>query len=73
MKCEIQWIDQQGNSTPDENEAIGYAICRHVDPCPGGRYPLFAPYDSRPIPICHAHKRVLDGLPNWRFTPRVDA
>lgn len=27
MKCTIQWIDCRGNPTPDENEAVGYAIC----------------------------------------------
>ena len=73
MKCQIQWIDKQGNPTPDDNEAIGYAICRHTDPCIGGGYPVYAPHDSAPYPICHEHKRQLDSLFNWRFTPRVDA
>ncbi len=26
MKCTIKWVDDQGNPTPDKNEAIGFAV-----------------------------------------------
>lgn len=47
-KCEIKWIDGNGNDTADSNDAIGVALCHSV-------------YDdgtrdiSRPYRICEAH------------------
>ncbi len=29
MKCQIKWIDSNGNDTPDDNEAIGFASVRN--------------------------------------------
>ena len=26
MKCQIQWIDCKGTPTPDNNEAVGFAV-----------------------------------------------
>lgn len=39
MKCQIQWIDCKGNPTPDDNEAIGFAVLA----------------DRRMFPVCADH------------------
>lgn len=26
MRCQIQWIDERGKTTPDRNEAVGFAV-----------------------------------------------
>ena len=42
--CAISWIDKDGAPTPDDNEAIGYAIC-------------FSAVEITAIPICAEHVR----------------
>ena len=44
MKCQIKWIDANGNDTPDENDAIGLAYMRDNR----GEW-------SEGHPICKAH------------------
>lgn len=46
MLCRIQWIDCNGDATPDSNLAVGYVTLR---PTPTARFP-----------ICAKHLRVLD-------------
>jgi hypothetical protein len=50
MKCKIQWIDEKGAPTPDDNEAIGVAVCWAVD---HGERTLLG--DGKSIPICAKH------------------
>ena len=55
-KCEIQWIDEQGKPTPDQNEAVMLAQFHQ---------PIYAPFSTRVIeyssliqgafPICAQH------------------
>lgn len=49
MKCKIQWIDKDGKPTPDDNEAIGLAVCYSLD-VDGG-----LTTDGKAYPICEAH------------------
>lgn len=46
-KCGCSWIDGEGNPTPDNNEAIGLAVC--YDPR------SFGEKGSDPFPICAEH------------------
>jgi hypothetical protein len=67
--CKIQWIDKQGNATPDSNPAIGRVrtIDRHEQ------------YHGRTIhfpasgwfPICAEHAKQLSepGMHIWLFEP----
>ncbi len=69
--CQIQWIDKQGNPTPDEHPAIGVASIEHADYTSGNAQTGF--------PICAHH---LERMPTgwsffhlgkrssrWHFTP----
>jgi hypothetical protein len=49
MKCRIQWIDERGNPTPDDNEAIGYAVnTQQVGKATSvRRYPICAEHKAR--------------------------
>jgi len=49
-KCDIQWIDRQGNPTPDNEDAIGVAVCHRRDP-DGKRYV------GAPLAICSHHAK----------------
>lgn len=49
MKCKIQWIDCRGFETPDENEAVGYAVVYSK---------LFDEYQR--YPICTEHLKSLN-------------
>lgn len=61
MKCCIQWIDAQGNPTPDDNDAIGYAVMTSR-----GTYPSGASADKvQRWPICAEH---LDRMPTHKLT-----
>ena len=51
MKCLIKWVDCQCETTPDNNEAVGYAIDS------GGRR----------FPICADHKRLLDEMISMNY------
>jgi len=55
--CQIQWIDKQGNPTPDDHPAIGIARIEHAHGC-----------DERSqsgFPICAHH---LERMPvGWAF------
>lgn len=48
MKCKVQWITLNGVPTPDDNEAIGLALCDHV-------YADGRRVEGKPIPICEDH------------------
>jgi hypothetical protein len=46
--CKIQWIDNQGNATPDNNPAVGMAVVEFFDR--EGK-----PSHKREFPICQDH------------------
>lgn len=59
--CGIQWVNAQGQATPDTNSAIALAQCQHL-----------APFKmSRQIPICQDHALRLDEpkMGRWRLLP----
>ena len=60
ITCNIQWIDEQGNPTPDTNPAIGIVTCHSVS---------FGKEGSRPFFICAEHAKRLreDELSDWRL------
>ena len=65
--CEIEWINEAGDPTPDTNEAIGHVRVReHVTQIDGRgvKFPASRWYD---ICACHA-KRLTDlGMHDWVF------
>jgi hypothetical protein len=67
MKCEIQWIDKNGDPTPDQNVAVGKTWCEaHVVEIEG----RFVPQPrSRDYNICAVHAERLSepGMHHWRF------
>jgi hypothetical protein len=62
MKCSCKWIDSQGNSTPDDNEAIAMAVC--YDPT------SFGEKGSDPFPICEEHASRKTRY--WKLLPLPD-
>lgn len=72
MKCQIQWIDDKGNPTPDENEAVGHVyVEEHVYIRPDGTGVKID--RSKDFGICADHlKRFHDDHllgHNWVFVP----
>lgn len=55
--CQIQWIDKNGNPTPDSNYSVGIATCDVT---------VFGP---KSFHICKEHAKQLASLPNWSFRP----
>lgn len=70
--CKIQWVDSQGNPTPDDNPAVGIATVQFFD-----RSGNFS--HKREFPICSCHLVRMptrtnlrhDGskLSQWSFEP----
>lgn len=60
ITCQIEWIDEQGNPTPDTNPAIGVATCHSVS---------FGKEGSRPLFICAEHAARINELElcDWRL------
>ncbi len=44
LTCKIQWVDCGGKPTPDQNDAVGYAVLKA---------------DGRRFPICREHLDVM--------------
>ena len=60
MQCQIQWVDSQGNATPDSNDAV--AMAHHHEaiwslPCGGPSNHIVGYSDkiSASFPICQMH------------------
>lgn len=74
MKCAIQWIDKQGNSTPDDNPAVAMAHFHKpiwALPCggPGNKIIGYSDEIERSFPICQAHLDRVDAtFKGWSFT-----
>ena len=74
MRCRIQWVDIQGNPTPDQNEAIGLVwVQAHIEQLAhehgGSRLGWHAVPESKHFPICADHARQLGtaGMHWWQF------
>lgn len=61
MKCTIQWIDADGEPTPDNNEAVALVRCTDTINCSGKKHP-----------ICQHHLKRLKYLDNWEMFPLED-
>lgn len=69
--CQIQWINRQGQPTPDTNPSIGTCyIIAHIDHIPGRPTPYHVP-ESQHFHICAEHAQQLNrpGMQWWRFEP----
>ena len=69
MKCEIQWVDKDGNPTPDDNEAIGIVhVPKHDVLMRDGT--IYTAEETRHFGICREHVRRLDdiGSTPWVLT-----
>lgn len=70
--CKIQWIDDSGNPTPDDNPAIGTAfVIAHIDHAIAARGGNSYIEESKHFPICADHVSRLyndEGMHFWRFT-----
>jgi len=67
MKCEIKWIDDNGKTTPDDNEAIGHVrLPARVEQHNSG--PLkFSATRWFPICACHAKRLAEPRMAQWEF------
>lgn len=64
--CEIQWIDKEGNPTPDTCPAIGEVyLATHSETAPNGH--VYQIRGSRPYRICAEHARQALGLQHWHL------
>lgn len=67
--CEIKWIDDHGNPTPDSNIAVGRVRCeRHFEHI-NGRTVEFPATQWFPICTAHAHRLDKPGMQHWTFEP----
>ncbi len=79
MRCEIQWVDDDGKPTPDENEAIGHAWRVAYVGQYSGRGVKHE--ESKHYPVCAAHRARMiadekddpEGAKHWRFEPLASA
>lgn len=71
MKCQIKWIDAAGQSTADDNEAIGRVQCGKRIEQHNGRAIAFTA--SAWFHICAEHAKRLNepGMHIWTFEPFV--
>lgn len=75
MKCQIQWIDAHGNSTPDENEAVMVAqFHRPIHASFTGKTLEYSSLIQDSFPICAEHyAQVTDDMRfpkgGWTFVP----
>lgn len=61
MKCQIRWIDQNGDPTPDDNEAEYMATYYFPE----------INEKSEPFPCCEKHKEKGKEYHNWTFDPII--
>jgi hypothetical protein len=73
--CKIQWIDDKGTPTPDENPAIGEVrVEAYREPYPTAVNGYIDHPTSEWFPICADHARRLSdrGMGHWTFKPISD-
>ena len=65
MKCKIRWIDDQGNPTDDENDAVMLVRTKDRHQWIAGRQHHFTASQWFPICACHAKKLNEPGMEIW--------
>ena len=65
MKCLIRWIDAQGNPTPDNNPAIGFAV--HVFHRVEVEPDRYIEAGGERFPVCAEHAKRIPMLEHWEF------
>jgi hypothetical protein len=67
MQCVIQWIDETGMPTPDENPAVALVVRESfTDTDASGHTITYS--ESEPLPICQEHLKRLP-IPHWSIIP----
>jgi sarcosine oxidase delta subunit len=75
MKCRIQWINDDGERTPDTNDAVGYAWIEAYYQQPSDTLPYGLQHEeSEHYPICRSHLEVMrrERFAHWIFEPFTD-
>lgn len=68
-KCKIQWIDEKGNPTPDDNPAIGVVWLPKRHEWIAGRRLEFPETEHYPICAEHAKELSKPDMHQWQFAP----
>lgn len=72
MKCQVQWVDENGKPTPDDNEAVRIANF-HRPIWEGGKIVRYEEEIQAKFPICAkhyaqvTHKFLLEFGGGWTF------
>ena len=64
MRCVMGWLDEQGESTRDDHDAVGFAFTRIQG--------LISVSESMRWPICQVHLEQMRAFPpeyGWHFEP----
>ena len=77
MKCQVKWVNAQGQLTPDTNDAVMMAHFHEPiwgTPGPNNKIQGYSAMVRESFPICAAHYAMVDAsfrLPRggWTFTP----
>lgn len=78
MNCQIKWIDKNGKSTADENQAVAMAhfhkpLWLHPHGGIDNRVVGYSPEIQDSFPICQEHlATVTPHFQGWSFTPLED-
>jgi hypothetical protein len=64
--CQIQWVDNHGNPTPDTRPAIGNCYREAYVSANHGAFP-----QTERFAICAEHAKRLASLEHWIFEPFV--
>src|SRR6266702_1643077 len=70
--CRIEWVDDNGNPTPDTNESVGYCYREAYTSEVTGAWSGTFHYDrTNNFPICEAHRQQIKGhaTRHWVFVP----
>lgn len=67
MKCTIQWVDEKGIPTPDNEEAIGVCWRIAYESIYCGRRIQYEASEVFPVCAKHAEALMLPGMDLWRF------
>jgi len=68
-QCQIRWVDDSGNQTPDSNPAVAIIRCNGY-PVPSN--PTYKAPPSPPFPVCRAHLDVMPDDGVWVVLEMLD-
>ena len=71
--CKIQWVGKDGQPTPDNATAIGYAYRVAYSEILYGREMRFEESERFPICAFHARRLTEPGMHHWRLIPLEQA